>query len=109
TTPYAAHVTPEAKPLPDRVQPTGYTPNGPTWLLGENLGWGTGLLSTPLSIVVGWLNSPAHRQNVLHPTFQDIRIGINEGSVTSSGQTGTLYVADFGMRATPVDTLRIRG
>jgi uncharacterized protein YkwD len=106
---YAAHTTPEGKGLADRVEPTGYIPNGPNWFLGENLGWGTNYLSTPLAIVYGWLDSPEHRENMLDPQFRDIGVGINEGAITENGQSGIIYVADFGMRATPVDTLRIRG
>ena len=106
---YASHFTPEGKGLTERVQPTGYIPNGLTWYLAENLGWGTNYLSTPLAIVLGWLDSPEHRENILDPQFRDIGVGMNVGAISENGESGIIYVADFGMRATPVDTLRIRG
>lgn len=104
---YASHVTPDGKGLRDRIEPTGYIPTGPNvnWLVGENLGWGTGVLSTPNSIVVGWMNSPEHRRNVLEPQFEDIGIGINIGSIGKHGDTGVIYAAEFGMRAVPGNSL----
>lgn len=106
---YAAHTSPEGRGLADRVGATGYIPNGPNWFVGENLGWGTSYLSTPLAILTGWINSDEHRENMLDPQFRDIGVGINEGSISATGLSGIIYVVDFGMRATPVDTLRIRG
>jgi uncharacterized protein YkwD len=106
---YASHVTPEGKTLADRVQPTGYIPSTPTWLLAENLGWGTSVLSTPLSMTIGWLQSPAHRENVMDPQLEDIGVGIQEGAISDDGQVGTIYVADFGMRGIPVTSLKING
>lgn len=106
---YAAHVTPEGKGLADRIQPTGYIPQTANWSLSENLGWGTSYLSTPLSIVIGWINSPVHRENLLDPDIRDVGVGMAKGAVTEGGDVGIVYVADFGMRETPVDTLRIRG
>jgi uncharacterized protein YkwD len=108
---YAAHVTPDGRDLRDRIEPTGYIPAGASanWLVGENLGWGTGVLSTPLAIVVGWLDSPGHRENMLDPQFQDIGVGINSGAITKNGQSGVIYAAEFGTRGAPADTLRIRG
>lgn len=106
---YASHVTPEGQGLADRLGPTGYIPNGSSWLAGENLGWGTSYLATPLAIVLGWLDSPKHRENLLDPEFRDIGVGMVQGAVSENGDVGVIYVANFGMRATPVDTLRIRG
>lgn len=106
---YASHVTPEGQTLANRVEPTGYVPPTPTWLLGENLGWGTSVLSTPLSIVIGWIQSPEHRENMLDPEFEDVGVGIQEGAISDNGQVGTIYVADFGMRGIPVTIIKIHG
>ena len=92
---YLSHVTPEGRNLADRVQPTGYLPSSPTWLLAENVGWGTGALSTPLAIAFGWMDSEAHRRNVLDPTLEDVGIGIVAGGPNGKGM---VYVADFGKR-----------
>ncbi|HEX6713028.1 MAG TPA: CAP domain-containing protein [Thermoleophilaceae bacterium] len=106
---YAAHVTPEGRVLADRVAPTGYIPSGGDWWLAENLGWGTSYLSTPLAIVLGWLDSPEHRENMLDPGLRDVGVGIAEGAISENGRSGIIYVADFGMRVEPVVTVRPRG
>jgi uncharacterized protein YkwD len=62
---YLAHVSPEGHGLADRISPTGYIPPAAGWTLSENLGFGTMMLSSPLAIAVGWLNSEVHRENML--------------------------------------------
>jgi uncharacterized protein YkwD len=95
------HVTPDGQTLLDRVSATGYLPSAPTWLLAENLGWGTGVLATPISVVTGWINSPGHRRNMLDPALQDIGVAVEGGAVSSPATlVGTAYVADFGTRNT---------
>lgn len=98
---YFEHVTPDGRTLADRVEETGYLPDDPTWALGENLGWGTGPWSSPLSIVLGWMDSPGHRENVLDPQFDDVAVGVAQGSPTPDNPSGMVYVADFGTRGTP--------
>ena len=99
---YWSHVTPEGVHLEDRVAPTSYfTQDDGSWLLAENIGWGTAMYSTPLSIVLGWLNSPEHRENLLDPELQDIGVGAFEGSPVPERDGGMIYVADFGRRAEP--------
>lgn len=99
---YFSHVTPDGRNLADRVGDTGYIPDNPTWTLGENLGWGSGALSSPISIVTGWMNSPGHRANVLDPTYEDIGIGVAQGSPMPQNRSGMVFVADFGSQGTPV-------
>jgi uncharacterized protein YkwD len=96
---YFAHVTPEGLQLADRVGPTGYTTQDAAWELAENIGWGSGGLSSPTSIASGWLDSPEHRRNMLDPDFEDIGIGVAAGSPLSDGGGGMIYVADFGKSA----------
>src|SRR5437763_2601141 len=68
-----------------------------TWaLLGENLGWGDGTLSTPRAIVNRWMGSSEHRANVLEPTFNEIGVGVDDGSPDPSMSGGRTYVAVFG-------------
>ena len=95
---FFSHETPDGRNLVDRVQPTGYLPSSDKWVLGENLAWGSGGLSTPGAIVNGWMNSPGHKANVLAPDYKDIGIGIVLGSPTSSQTGGTTYTTDFGAR-----------
>jgi uncharacterized protein YkwD len=92
---YWSHVTPEGVHLEDRVAPTGYTSEeDSSWLLAENIGWGTAMYSTPLSIVLGWLNSPEHRANLLDPELEDIGVGMFEGSPVPEHEGGMIYVAE---------------
>lgn len=95
---YFSHVTPEGLQLAERVAPTGYTTQEQPWQLAENIGWGSGVLSSPLSIASSWLDSPEHRRNMLDPNFEDIGIGVAAGAPMSGGG-GMIYVADFGSSA----------
>jgi uncharacterized protein YkwD len=96
---YFSHVTPEGLQLSDRVAPTGYATNDGPWQLAENIGWGTGVLSTPASMTSSWLDSPEHRRNMLDPDLEDIGIGAAAGAPMSGGGGGMIYVADFGRSA----------
>jgi uncharacterized protein YkwD len=95
---FFAHVTPDGLTLADRVAPTGYLPANDVWLLTENLAWGLGDMSSPLSIAFGWMNSPEHRLNLLDPEVQDVGIAVTPGP---DDMGGMIYVADFGSRGEP--------
>src|SRR3954453_12032910 len=71
---FFAHVTPDGRNLADRMEPTGYIPATATWVLAENLGWGSHVLSSPLAIALAWMNSPGHRENLMDPELKDIGI-----------------------------------
>jgi uncharacterized protein YkwD len=105
---YFSHVTPDGRRLVDRIAPTGYT-RATSVLLAENLGWGSNELSSPLEIVLGWMDSPAHRRNVLDPALRDVGVGVVEGAVSEGGPSGMIYVADFGSRATARTSVHKRG
>jgi uncharacterized protein YkwD len=62
--------------------------------VGENLAWGTGSYASPQTVVREWLNSPAHRVNLLRPTFTRIGIGAVQGSFLGNGGS-TVLTADF--------------
>jgi hypothetical protein len=96
---FFAHTMPDGRGLADRVRPTHYLPERGSWVLGENLAWGSGALATPRSIVAGWMNSPGHRANVLDPGYRDIGVIVVPGSPTRRFTGGATYVADFGVRA----------
>jgi len=51
---------------------------------GENLAKG---FSTSEGVVNAWMNSPAHRENILNPDYQDIGVGVVKGSYSENGQT----------------------
>src|SRR5688572_1273100 len=49
-------------------------------LSAENLAWGEGRASSPAEIVEGWMDSPGHRANILHPRLRWVGVGIVSGS-----------------------------
>jgi uncharacterized protein YkwD len=52
---YFEHTSPAGVTFSDRIVATGYTRAARSWLLGENLVWGQGALSTPRrSSPLGW-------------------------------------------------------
>ena len=69
---YLAHETPEGLNPPARIARAGIT--GIT-LAGENVGV-TSRLDPNREIVGAWMQSPAHRDNVLAPAFNTTGIGI---------------------------------
>jgi uncharacterized protein YkwD len=96
---FFAHETPDGKTVVDRVKPTGYIPNSGDWVVGENLAWGSGALSTPQAIVNGWMNSPGHRANILAPDYKDIGMATCNGSPMTTNSGGTVYVNNFGAKS----------
>jgi uncharacterized protein YkwD len=89
------HVSPGGRTMLERMKAAGWVPAG-SWSAGENIAWGTGSLSTPASIVDGWMHSAGHRANILNGGFGQIGIGIAGGAPQNgvSGDAGT-YVTDF--------------
>ncbi|WP_373635280.1 CAP domain-containing protein [Yoonia sp. SS1-5] len=55
-----------------RVQKTGYN----DCIVAENLAWG---YPQSEQIINGWMKSPGHRRNMLHPRIEEFGIGITEG------------------------------
>ena len=55
-----------------RVQAAGYR----DCIVAENLAWGYPQSS---QIITGWMNSPGHRRNMLHPRIEEYGIGITQG------------------------------
>ncbi len=52
-----------------RILTFGY---GDARLIAENIGKGA---DTPQAAVQGWLNSPPHRENLLHPDLREVGVG----------------------------------
>jgi uncharacterized protein YkwD len=55
----------------DRIKATGMT----YYYAGENVAWGPDNVGIP-AVMVGWMNSEKHRENILSKDFTDIGIGI---------------------------------
>jgi len=104
---YFAHVTPDGVDLVARVRPEAYIRSDKAWMLGENLGWGTGSLSTPRNMVAAWMASQGHRENILRPQFREIGLGILTGNPRGAAGTGATYTTVFGTIGDP--DARVRG
>jgi uncharacterized protein YkwD len=98
---YFAHVTPDGVDLVARVKPTSYIRSDKSWIVGENLAWGTGPLATPRNIVAAWMASPGHRENVLRPVFREIGFGVTTGNPRSADGVGATYTTVFGTIGDP--------
>jgi len=97
---YFEHTSPAGVTFVDRIAATGYTRGARSWDVGENLVWGTGPLSTPQSLVTGWMNSPPHRENLLGTTFREIGIAAVVGTPESSQDvSGVTVSSEYGDRS----------
>jgi hypothetical protein len=96
---FFAHETPEGVDLVARLNAARYLGAGvDDWVVGENLAWGQGPLSTPRAIVAAWMASDGHRENVLSREFDEIGIGVTAGTPLA-GPDGATYATDFGARS----------
>lgn len=90
-----AHRSANGESVLDRVRAHGSLAR---WaLLGENLGTGTLSLATPRALVLGWMNSPSHRANVLHERFTHLGIGVAFGAPGDAAKSeAATYASAFG-------------
>ena len=95
---YFAHVSESGANVVDRLLGTGYLGRVRSWLVGENLAWGTDTLSTPRQTVVNWMNSPGHRANILKRRFREIGIGVVFSAPNSNSPVAATYTTTFGTR-----------
>jgi uncharacterized protein YkwD len=97
---YFEHTSPAGVTFVDRIVATGYTHGARAWEVGENLVWGTGVLSSPQSLVTSWMNSPPHRENLLRARFNEIGIAAVVGTPLSSRDlTGVTVSSEYGYRS----------
>lgn len=95
---YFDHVSRTGRDVVDRLTSTGYIGGSASWVVGENLAWGSGDRSTPREIVRSWMHSPGHRRNILTRRFREIGIGVVFNTPTGSGPLGATYTTTFGAR-----------
>jgi uncharacterized protein YkwD len=60
----------------DRIRSTGYLDSTNGWRVAENIAMG---YSTASATMVGWMNSPGHRANILTPGFTHLGVGVSIG------------------------------
>ncbi len=95
---YFAHVSKSGKDVVDRLVKTGYLAGVRSWIVGENLAWGSGGHSTPRQIVKMWMGSSGHRYNILTARFSEIGIGVMIGTPANKAPDGATYTTTFGAR-----------
>ena len=96
---YFSHTSRSGNDMGDRIRSQGYLSGARSWMIGENLAWGSGGRSTPRSIVRAWMNSPGHRHNILTRRFREIGIGVVDSAPVSTGNRGATYTTTFGSRS----------
>ncbi|WSK02067.1 CAP domain-containing protein (plasmid) [Streptomyces sp. NBC_01320] len=71
---FYSHTSPEGREPRHRARAAGW----PHPVVGENIACGQ---LTPAQVVRGWMDSPAHRANILNPTFTHLGIGYAAGGL----------------------------
>ena len=96
---YFSHDTLGGGSFVDRIRRQGYLRGARSWVVGENLAWGTRRYSRPSVIMRMWMNSPGHRANILNASFKEIGIGVAYAAPVAGGSkpVGT-YATEFGAR-----------
>jgi uncharacterized protein YkwD len=95
---FFSHVSSDGRTLVERAKATGYIEPGISWIVRENIAWGSLALGTPAATALGWMRSDLHRANLLDSNVGDVGIALAFGAPSAGGGTGVFYVADFGMR-----------
>lgn len=87
-----AHRCPKEPPLDQRAHNAGYSYRA----VAENIAAG---LPTPAEVVRGWMESPGHRANILHPEMREIGVGYVLLNEDGGRETYRHYwVQNFGFR-----------
>lgn len=81
---FYAHTSPDGREPWDRAAAAGSRHR----TVGENIACGQ---RSPAEVVRGWMDSPAHRANILKPAFTHLGVGFAGG-----GQDGTYWTQLFG-------------
>src|SRR5204862_5667325 len=95
---YFAHDSLDGRDLVARLGEVAYIPKSGSWIVGENLAWGSGALATPNALVNAWMNSPPHKENLLASDFRDVGMGVVFGTPSSGADSGVTATTDFGTR-----------
>jgi len=95
---YFEHVSKSGHDVVDRLRKSGYLAHVQTWMVGENLAWGSGERGSPRQIMRAWMHSAGHRRNILTSRFREVGIGTVVGTPDSRGPRGATYTTTFGAR-----------
>jgi uncharacterized protein YkwD len=83
-----------------RITATSYAAHAAGFSIGQNIGWGTGLFTTPAQMVAAWMHSPPHRAIILTGAFNDAGVGVTPivPSDLGVGEGGATYAIEFAAR-----------
>ncbi|MGH2955548.1 MAG: CAP domain-containing protein [Solirubrobacterales bacterium] len=96
---FFSHTAPNGRSFVDRIESSGYMRGARSWLVGENLVWASGERSTPERLVQAWMESPAHRKNLLRGRFREVGVGVRRGTPYNAGeQNGVTVTSEYGFR-----------
>lgn len=95
---FFSHLSLNGDSVSDRIRATGYLAGARSWAVGENIGWGSGVMATPRRMVRAWMQSPPHKEALLSRKFRDIGVGVARGAPVSGITGGATYTTDFGRR-----------
>jgi uncharacterized protein YkwD len=94
-----SHQCPGEAALVSRLEHADYLPCGCYWGVGENLAYGERAYGSPKRIMQAWMNSSAHRANILNGHYEHVGIGIVWGTPDGGAARGSAtYTTDFGYR-----------
>lgn len=89
------HIGPDGRDLHMRARFVRWPGEGRDWELGENIGQGTGSVATPRGMVRAWMESTAHRANLLEARFDRLGLAIVAGT-PGDRSAGATYTTTFG-------------
>ena len=98
---FFAHDSKDGSPFVTRVRGFYHSVGYNAWSVGENLLYNTAEMDASTAIEA-WLESPAHRENMLAPEWREVGIGSLHASAaggTFSGEPTWVITMDFGARS----------
>jgi uncharacterized protein YkwD len=96
---YFSHTSRSGRTFVNRIRRSGYLHGASSWMVGENLAWGSGGRSSPRATVRAWMHSPGHRHNILTGRYVHIGIGVVRGAPTRGRSLpAATYTTDFGFK-----------
>lgn len=98
---FFAHESADGTSFADRLK--RFYPVRGSWSVSENLAIFGGVAPTAEAVVQAWLDSPAHRANLLGPSFRELGLGVVSaptGTGAFAGMPVWLVTLDLGVRGT---------
>jgi len=86
--------------IADRIRSTGYLDSANGWRVAENIAMG---YSSASATMIGWMNSPGHRTNILNPEFTHLGVGVSIGiweawrNTFTNWSSATMATQNFGV------------